>query len=225
MEKSKTMKILVLSCDKNEDLFDAFHHCIEKYYPEHPEIIYAMETKQNPYYKTICHDIPLERWTERIRKTLEEIDDDQILTIMDDFFIRQPVDTKRIEYLSTQLKDNIAVFYFEKSFDLKDEETQIIGMKKRQHGSSYEVCVNCGLWQKEKLMNVLKGEHNPWDVEFIQDNCGYDFYINSGEYIIDWGYETWVYAGICKGKWCREIIPFFEKEGIMIDYEKRGFCD
>ena len=45
------MKILVLSCDKNGDLFDAFHHCMEKYYPNHPEIIYATETIQNPYYK------------------------------------------------------------------------------------------------------------------------------------------------------------------------------
>ena len=219
------MKILVLSCDKNEDIFDAFHHCIEKYYPSHPEIIYAMETKKNPYYKTICKNYPLEQWTKRIRETLKEIDDEQILLIMDDFFIRQPVDTERIKYLSTQLKGNIATFCFEKSYDVNDEETDVIGMKKRQHGSEYEVAINCGLWQKDKLIDILKGEYTPWQVEYNCDNCAYDHYINSGEYIIDWGYVTWIPTGIFKGRWCKNIIPFFEKEGIKIDYERRGFND
>ena len=219
------MKILVLSCDKNEDIFDAFHHCIEKYYPTHPEIIYAMETKQNPYYRTICKNYPLEQWTKRIRETLKEIDDEQILLIMDDFFIRQPVDTERIKYLSTQLKGNIATFCFEKSYDVNDEETDVIGMKKRQHGAEYEVAINCGLWQKDKLMDILKGEYTPWQVEYNRDNCGYDYYINSGEYIIDWGYVTWIPTGLFKGRWCKNIIPFFEKEDIKIDYERRNFND
>lgn len=219
------MKILVLSCDKNEDTFEAFHHCIEKYYPTHPEIIYATETIQNPYYKTICVNYPIELWTKRIRKTLKQIDDNVILTIMDDEFIRKQVDTERIEYLQKQLKGNIAAFYFEKSFDKNDEKTNIRGMKKRQHGSSYEVCINCGIWNKEKLIDVLSRDSDPWDVELNQDNRGYDYYINSEDYIIDWGYITWQYTGICKGKWCRNMIPFFEKEGIKIDYEKRGFVD
>ena len=219
------MKILVLSCDKNVDIFDAFHHCIEKYWKNHPEVIYAMETIKNPYYKTICHNEPLERWTKRIRETLADIDDEQVLIIMDDFFIRQPVDTKRIEYLSKELKGNIATFCFEKSYDINDVDTDIVGMKKRQHGSDYEVCINCGLWQRDKLIDVLERDSDPWDVELNQDNRCYDYYINSGEYIIDWGYVTWIPTGLFKGKWCRNTIPFFEQEGITMDYDKRGYYD
>ena len=212
------MKILVLSCDKNEDLWYPFHHCIEKYWKNHPEIIYATETLQNPYYKTISKNYPLEIWTKRIRETLNEIDDDIILTIIDDEFIRNPVDIERIEYLKDKIKDNIAAFYFEKSFDENDIETDIEGMKRRHHGSS------CGIWQKDKLINILSRDSDPWDVEIHQDNKGYDFYINSGDYIIDWGYITWIPTGVFKGKWCKNVIPFFEKEGVEIDYEKRGFC-
>lgn len=219
------MKILVLSCDKNEDTFEAFHHCMEKYYPNHPEVIYATETIKNPYYKTICKNYPLEQWTKRIRETLEEIDDEQILIIIDDCFIRNNVDEERIKYASNNLKGNIAMFNFEKSFDANDEETNLKGFKKRQHNSAYEVSIMCGLWDKNKLIDILQGDHNPWEVEGIQNNCGYDFYINSGDYIIDWGYKTFIFTGICKGKWCRNIIPFFEKEDIKINYEKRGFND
>ena len=219
------MKILVLSCDKNEDTFEPFRHCIEKYYKNHPEIIYATETIQNPYYKTICKNYPLEQWTKRIRETLEEIDDDQILIMIDDCFIRNKVDEERIKYASDNLKGNIAMFNFEKSFDSNDIKTNLKEFKKRQHGSPYEVSIMCGLWQKDKLIKVLEKDSNPWQVEGNQDNKGFDYYINSGDYIINWGYETFIFTGICKGKWCRNVIPFFEKEGIKVDYEKRGFYD
>ena len=219
------MKILVLSCDKNEDIFDAFYHCMEKYWKNHSEIIYAMETIQNPYYKTICKNYPLEKWTKRIRETLEEIDDNEILIMIDDCFIRNKVDINRIEYAKKHLKGNIAMFNFEKFFDINDEETPLKGFKKRKHNSFYEVSIMCGLWQKDKLMQVLEGEHNPWEVEGNQNNCNFDYYINSGDYIINWGYETYIPTGLFKGKWCKNIIPFFEKEGIKVDYNKRGFYD
>ena len=219
------MKILILSCDKDEDIFDAFYHCMEKYYPEHPEVIYSTETIVNPHYKTICKNYPLEQWTRRIRETLEEIDDDKVLVMVDDCFIRKQVDVNRIKYLESNLKGNIAMFNFEKTFDSNDEETALKGVKKRQHNSPYEVSIMCGLWDKEKLMNVIQEDSNPWEVEGKQNTCGYDYYINAGDYIIDWGYETYIYTGLCKGKWCKNVIPFFEQEGIKIDYSKRGFYD
>ena len=217
------MKILVLSCDKNEDTFEPFYHCMEKYWKNHPEIIYTTETIKNPYYKTINHNEPLEKWTKRIRKTLKEIDDSQILIMIDDCFIREQVDTKRIDYVKRHLKGNIACFNFEKAFDNTDIETPVKGFKKRQHGASYEVSIMCGLWDKEKLIKVLEEDSNPWEVEGIQDNKGFDFYINSGDFIINWGYEPFVPTGLFKGKWCKNIVPFFEKEGIKVNYSKRGF--
>ena len=84
------MIMLILSCDKSKDLFEPFYKCVEKYYPNHPEIIYLTETIKNPYYKTICKDYPLELWTKRVREALKEINDDKILLMMDDNFIRQP---------------------------------------------------------------------------------------------------------------------------------------
>ena len=219
------MKILVCSCDKDDDTFDAFHHCMEKYWKNHPEIIYATETIQNPYYKTISKNYPLEMWTKRIRETLQEIDDDKIILMIDDLFIRKNVDTKRIKYVESVLKGNIAMFNFEKQFDNTDEECEYIGFKKRKNGSLYQVSIMCGMWQKDKLMKVLETDSDPWTVEYTQDNKGFDYYINSDNFIINWGYENWKPAGITKGKWNREVIPFFEKEGIHIDYEKRGFVD
>ena len=221
----RNMKVLVLSCDRNADLFEPFHHCIEKYWESHPEVIYSTESVTNPYYKTICKNYELSQWTRRIRETLTELHDEQVLVMVDDYFIRQPVDEGRIAYASEHLKGNIAVLNFEKAYDPNDKDTALDGFKMRQHGADYEVSIMCGLWQREKLIAVLDRDCDPWTIELEQDSKGFDYYINSSEYIIDGGYKTWQYMGIKRGKWCRKIVPFFEKEGIEVDYSIRGFAD
>lgn len=219
------MVIVVCSCGKNKDLFYPFYHCMEKYYPNHPKIIYSTETIKNPYYETISKNYPLEKWTKRIRETLKEIPDNEILLMIDDIFIRRPVDTKRIGYAKTNLKGNIACFNFEKVFNPNDKESGLNGWKIRQKGSEYELSIMCGLWDKEKLIHILEKDSDPWSVEYNQDTKGYDYLINSEDYIIDWGYKTFKPVGVVKGKWAREIVDFFKKEGIEIDYEKRGFIN
>ena len=219
------MVILVCSCDKDQDLFEPFHHCIEKYWKNHPAIVYSTETIQNPYYKTISKNYPLDKWTKRIRETLKEIPDNEVLLMIDDIFIRNKVDTKRIDIARTNLTGNIAMFNFEKVFNQEDIESRLEGWKIRKKGSEYELSLMCGLWNKEKLIDILSEDSDPWSVEYKQNTKGYDYYINSGDYIIDWGYKTFNPVGVVKGKWAREVVDFFKKEGIEIDYEKRGFVN
>ena len=217
------MKILVLSCDKNNDLFEPFQHCMEKYWSNHPEIIYTTETITNPYYKTISKNYPLNKWSRRIRETLAEINDDQILVMVDDCFIRSQVNENRIKEACEVLKGNIAFLNFEKSFDKNDTKSEIEGFKKRQKGASYSISLMCGLWNKEKLIKVLSEDKDPWQIELSQPTCGFDYYINSEDFIIDWGYHTTgVWFGVCRGSWCRECVDFLRKEGLNIDFNKRG---
>lgn len=218
------MKIVVTSCDKNKDIFYPFHHCMEKYWKNHPEIIYITETISNPYYKTINKDYPIELWTKRIREALKEIDDDRILLMADDLFIRKKVDEKRLQQGLKLIKENIALVNLEKYWNEQDKNYKD-DFKIRTKGSQYELSLMCGIWDKEKLLNVLSKDTNCWDIEETQDTKGYDYLINGGDYIIDFGYKTWQHCGLKKGKWCREVIPFFEKEGIKMNYSLRGFYD
>ena len=218
------MKIIVMSCDKNEDTFKPFRWCMEEYYPNHPEIIYFTESINNPFYKTISIPHELEEWTTAVREFLMWIDDDVVLFMIDDLFIRKPVDEQRIKKakLILDLEPNLACLNFEKSWDSKDYPTMFEGWKRRLKGSEYEVSLMCGLWDKEKLSNVLDRDCNPWTIELEQDSKGYDYYINSGEYIIDWGYSYGVPCNITKGKWTRECIEFLKSKGFNLDFEKRG---
>lgn len=218
------MVIVVSSCDKNEDIFYAFYHCMEKYWKEHPEIIYVTETVKNPYYKTINKNYPIELWTKRMREALEEIEDKHVLLMADDLFIREKVDTKRLKEADKLVKDNVALVNLEKCFNENDKEVAP-GFKMRTKGSAYELSLMCGIWDREKLIHVLEKDIDCWSIEYGQDTKGYDYLINGGDFIINFGYEYMKHCGLKKGKWCREVIPFFEKENIDIDYMKRGFYD
>ena len=216
------MIILVASCDKNTDIFEAFHHCIEKYWSDHPEIIYKTETVQNPYYKTLCADYPLDKWTRGMREVLEKIDDDKILLMIDDIFIHAPVDTERLNYAVEHLTGNIANMNFELSFDPYDEPTEIEGFSKRREGSPYQVSIMCGLWQKDKLIKVLSVDQDPWSVEKDQKTYGYDYLINDGDFIIDWGYHNTFYpVGLVRGEWTREAIHFLKSEGLEVNTKRK----
>ena len=74
----------------------------------------------------------------------------------------------------------------------------------------------CGLWNKDKLIKVLERDCDPWTIELEQQPCGFDYYINSGDYIIDWGYRTFRPCGILKGKWTPECLEFFRSEGLNV---------
>lgn len=212
------MKIIVLSCSKNEELFAPFSHCLEKYYPNHPDVVYFTDGIMNPYYETISVDNKLETWTIGFRKFLKQIDDDYVLLMIDDCFIRKPVDWYRISQALDIIKNepNVACMNFEKSWDEMDVPTQYEGWKKRIHGRDYEVSLMCGLWNKEKLLKVVDRDCSPWDIELNQDGKGFDYYINSGDYIIDWGYRTFQPCGKVKGQWTKEAKDFLESEGYRV---------
>lgn len=216
------MIIFVASCDKNADLFEPFHHCLEKYWAKHPKVVYCTESVRNPYYKTICKDYPLEQWTRRIRESLAEIKDDLVLFMVDDIFIRHQVDEKRIKYISNLFGGNLALVNLEKEWD-DNEETGLDRLKRRPQGKMFRISLMCGVWDRLKLIDILEGDHDPWFVENAQPCKDYEYYINSGDYIIDWGYKTFIPFGVFQGKWEHEAEAFFKQEGLEIDYEKRGF--
>lgn len=212
------MIITVLSCSKNEDTFLPFCHFMERYYPNHPKIIYFTDGIINPFYTTIPIQTELEKWTKGFREFLNCIDDEYILLMIDDCFIRQPVDTNRIEEALEIIKSepNVACMNFEKAWDEQDKPTKYAGWKVREHGRDYEVSLMCGIWNIEKLLKVLDRDCSPWEIELKQDGKGFDYYINAGDYIIDWGYKTFCEVGKVKGRWTREAIEFLGKEGFDV---------
>ena len=71
------LAVVCYSCDKNEEVWPIYKKCIDKYWPNHPNIYLLNETKKCDYMNTICYDYDLDHWTIRIRKSLEQIKEEE----------------------------------------------------------------------------------------------------------------------------------------------------
>lgn len=218
-----SLKIVVMSCDKNKDLWFPFYHCMEKYWKNHPEIIYSTEELTNQYYKTIKGKFIANKWTDRLLYTIKTLNCYNVLIMVDDIFIREYVDNELIISLQQYINDNVASINLEKCFDPYDKPFNDLLMQRSTLGR-YKTSVMCNMFNREKLVKILKNIHtDPWEFERINNHMNFTYLIARNKCFINFGYEYRNWFGIRKGKWCLETRDFFNKEGIEIDYSIRGF--
>ena len=209
------MKLIVLSCNKYEPCWKPFFTLLDKYYPNHPKAVLITETKKCPYCETINVDSDI--WTVRFREGLKQIEDDEVLVMLDDFFIRQPVDEERINEAENLLKefDNVACFNFE--LDYRESLTQIGKWDIQKNNQVYLTSTQPSLWRKDYLLSFLNKNMNPWEFETQITNSPYIFFINNSDYIVDIGYrhqDLSIGFGITRGKLSKECLEFLESEGL-----------
>lgn len=219
--------ILVLSCDKNRDLFTPFHYCLEKYWPGHPYVYYTTESIKNRYYETININYDVSAWTKRIRETLLQINSKFVLIMVDDLFLQSPVDHQKINSLVKYMGQNVVNINFEPTFDEKDIKFKDLDLLKRNENGAFLNSVMCGLWNRELLIKSLRKDENPWDFELEPPlNKGIYLITQNGDYL-NWGYKKdperadW-HFGLHRGKWEKSCVEFLSHEGLWIDYSIRG---
>ncbi len=218
------MTILVMSCDKySTDTFELFHHCVEKYWPEHPKIIYCTETVKNPYYYTINSNYSVNKWTRRLEECLNQINDDLVLVCPDDTFFRKTVNTNTIMRLSQFIDDKLIAINLEPALECTPCN-EVLSI--RVPNGRWLTSMMPQIWNRKKLIELIHGkDKSPRETEHLGKDVPYVFGIcATAPQDIDFGKKPHVYAyGIVEGKWAREIVDFCEQEGISIDFNKLGF--
>ena len=216
--------IVVFSCDKNEEVWPVFKHCLDKYWKHHPNTYLLTETKRSKDINTICKNYELNKWTRRIRESLAEIPEKNVLFICDDCFLNQPVNIIKLNQSIDLLNhDNVACVQYEVSGDPYDIDCEYLGFKKKTPQSRYVVSFLCGIWEKDKLIDVLEGESNPWDLEWRQVSKGYDYYQVANSKVLSW-YRDGLgdNAALRQGKWMPGIKDFLGEENLVVDLSKKG---
>ena len=204
--------LVVLSCDKYSVCWKPFFALLNKYWPNHPYTILATETKKCSEHNVISY-VNDPCWSARFRKTLEGLNVDYIIVMLDDFFIRRPVDHSRIEYCISQMNDDIAVFNFEKKYRPCDE-SNLNGFERQFNNQVYLNSCQPSLWNRKALIERLQTDQTPWEWETSKVSDKRLCYINTQDFIIDVGYNHTLDWGISRGKWTPECIEFLKKEGL-----------
>jgi hypothetical protein len=225
----ENLAIVVTSCDAyTDDCAKPFLTLLDRYWQNHPKAYWIAETKTPAGFAAATSNEPI--WTKRVRQALQAVKEDFVLFLCDDHFIRNTVAERRIEYCTELLNSypNIACFNSELQYrHVYTEPYQgrvISGFGLQHKRQIYNFSCMPSIWRRTALiecLSVLDGD--AWEWEMTKEQTAYDFFLNTGGKMIDVGYEDGRWMGIKRGKWvASDMFPLNEKEGLNIDFSKRG---
>lgn len=236
--KNKDCTILLCSCDSYTDCWEPFFKLLMKYWPNCPyQIILNTESVEYQYegldikcqQKFAEKDVP---YGERMIAHIQEIKTPFTLVMMDDFFIRESVDEKKIQEVIKWLKEDDRAVVF--SFQAIDDEMnapseKYFGYAKRPVFGEYKFNFQAAVWKTDYLLKSWKRHETPWEWETIANfrsfTDKYDFYclIDDKNAPINYGFCN-SGMGVFRGKWVEEsVVELFRENDIQMDFSKRGF--
>jgi len=228
--------IVVCSCDNYADTWNPFFTLLKKYWVDCPYNIFLnTETLQYSHpdfdIKVINFDVSGASWTARLANTIKQVQSEQVLLMLDDFFLYDVVDTKKVAQCVEWIEanGNIATFTIGSvsTFGLKSEYKGFL-----RTPSDDRLVVRCiaGVWNKSKLLWYLSHDESAWEWESGATNRSYqtddEFYImeERGLRFDIIPYCHYKY-GLIGGKWISGTETIFEDNGIELDFSIRGFFD
>lgn len=220
MLNNKDVTLLIMSSDNYEDCWQPFIKLKKKYWNDCPyDMYFCTETKTVPFIKTIKTQ---GAWTKRYREALQQINSKYVITMLDDFFIREKVDQKRIDYILENFDEDTIMYNFE-IVERPTLSSDKVGFDLQKNNQNYLNICHSAFWDREKLLERLKDDEDAWTWELKKIDSPYKHYVNNSNKIINIGQDYGKLFGIARGKWTIEAYRFLKQEGFNIDFRKRGF--
>ena len=236
----KKIGMCISSCDAYSDIWPIFFHFMKKYWSGISYPIY-LNTETKNYFDDIFNVIALHEltphstWSSRLIQALNRIEEEYVLLILDDFFILSEVQEEEIDKCVVALEQNknIACFHFCNMNPTEGTRIPVEFEKFKKRDPKWWYWVNFlpALWRKSALIKLLSPYENAWQAEFFgtirAKLSKYNFYTLSDNEkpIINYNILLQEGYGLCQGKWTVSTKELFEKEGLEVDMEKRGFCN
>ena len=231
--------LLINTCDAYEDLWMPFFTLLKKYFsPLHMRILLNTETKNSHFDGLQIETVhsSAKSYGARMRDALNHVDTEYVLLMLDDFFLRRPVEIGRLADIVSWMDADKDIVYFNTDVAkaVKDlEVNRYPGYRRLPAGTRYTLNLQAAVWRTKRLKFYWQYDVSPWDWE---ERCNVltakqkqdKFYsaLNPEAQFMDYGYIPGQWMGICHGKWVEnDVVPLFEKEHIEIDFSKRGFIE
>lgn len=231
--------IIICTCDAYEDLWMPFFTLLRRYWDVGEiKIILNTETKDYSFegLDIQCVHPPREMpYGARMLNALRYVKTDYVLPMLDDFFIRSAVDNGRIEQIIGWMDDDPDIVYFNCDINTAYVDWEVDrypGFRRLPTGNNYIMSMQAAVWRTHWLKRYWRPDVSPWEWEELC-NIGSRKYKNHKYYcltdihntFIDYGYNQ-KGMGVYRGGWVMEDVqPLFEREGICVDFSKRGAYD
>lgn len=223
--------ILVNSCDAYSDLWPHFFYLLKTNWENIEDYnIYLNTESKNEYTDDLKIRIintqlaGKDQWGKRLINSLSTIEEEYVVVLMDDFFLRNKLYESRIvDCLSLFSSDpKVAVIYLTHIFMRSFPKSTYDGFLEIPKKTNYRLNSGPALWKKCKLLKYVKETDNPWAWEYF-GTCRTN-YTDDLFYCVEKKEPIYDYAhAIYRGKWLeKDVGPLVEKFNLDIDVSKRG---
>jgi len=208
--------ILILSCDKNSDLWEPYFSLFWKNYNGLHQV-YLGSNSVNYHgnkVKVIFSGEDID-WSSSCRAILRQIPNKYILLLLEDFFITTKIDltemTKHIKFIEMNKARHVHIGPNPKPDKFLNQE---IGVYEKR--APYRVNV-VGYWDKEYLLSLLMDGENPWDFEI---KGSYRTFNDDGFYCLKKPLFSIIHV-VEKGNWLPEAVQYCEEQKVSLEIDKR----
>jgi hypothetical protein len=246
MKSMNNFSILVNSFDSFEDCWEPFFRLFSIYWPDYKGKIYLNTNFKDFSFENLNiistqtainepkKDPQAIPWSECLIRALDKIDEAIVLYMQEDYFLKDIVKDDIINKYVHLMNDNPDIH----CIHLTDQgveaekpsgkyETLWTVPKKLQ----YRISCQAALWRKTTLKQYLRSHESAWQFEDWGSKraalLDHNFYAVDPNWCRKDHFEIlpYVFTGVIRGKWFKEVVPLFDKHNIMIEYSIRGFFE
>ncbi len=160
------MKVAILVCNKYKWLLPVFMHFYKKHWRENPYTTIVV----NEAAHLGSQDLDPEgaTWSTWVINYLRHCTEDKLLLIMEDFIIRDRIDTERVKLAASLCAGNVGCVKLnapDKWFRRHAKKTNIEGFREYPLDQKYSMSLQTAIYQKQYLLDVLRDGESAWQTE------------------------------------------------------------
>jgi len=224
INESKNCSVVISSCDSFCDVWEPFFKLFFKYWSDCPYEIYLISNfKKYESDRVINLRIGADHgWASNLRSALKLINSSQIILILEDMFLEEPVPNDYIKKIVDYTVENDIGYLRLMPEPMPDEPyNSVLKLGKIRKDAEYRVSLQASLWKKSLLDNLLVDGENAWEMEIKgtkRSNNLDELFLSTTEAALHYHPRT----GIIRGEWMPYVRKLFKQEGISVDLGKRG---
>lgn len=226
--------IVVGTLDLYKDVWPPLCHGLKKYWPDCPwPVVFITNKMDSPCDKTIKVGGDRTRWSQRMRRGLEQIKSPVILWLTGDNWVTAPPDTNALLDFAGHVRTKKAVHvrlcpgwdHDTADGPFPDDPRLMILARK----TPYRCSLKPAFYRRSVFLGLLEEGEQPWDYERNAPKRSQglpDLFLS----VADWGcfqFVTgidpsgeWIKSPLVKGRWTVDAKRYVEREGLQIDFAR-----
>ena len=231
VNRYRNVAFVLSSCDKCSDLWEPFFILLKRHWQDFDYRTYLCTDSKQFSFDGIDISCPLNipasnTWSENLIDLLNQIEEDFVLFMLDDFWLKTDVDIERLGcYEQIMQRDRsigfICLVHQLKSSKENPKSEKYPGLIKYGKHTPYRVTTQAGLWRRDYLLSLLRKHESAWWFEMFGSKRSRRSKFES--YVVQESVFSYDEGGVLyRGSYVNEYAkPFVEKEGIILNPNRR----